>query len=290
MTRGEAGELPHPHRLPAAPLQEQHHPEGARGGERVDEQVEEHGAVAERAARHHADQHVPDVGDRRVREHPLEVAAGRSPTRLPMVMLSAASTHTSGAQSTGPRAARRGARARARRRPRPWTRWRSSTVTEVGAPWYTSAAHMWNGTEEILNPKPTSRRPKPITRSGSRAAPARHRGGDPVEVGGAGGAVHEGDPVQEEPGGEGPEQEVLERRLARLEAVAEEPGEHVQRDRHDLQPEEDHDQVAGGGHQHHARPRRRARGCRTRPTPSPAAARSPARAAGPARPPRRSPG
>ena len=28
-------------------------------------------------------------------------------------------------------------------------------VTEVGEPWYTSGAHMWKGTAEILNDKPT---------------------------------------------------------------------------------------------------------------------------------------
>ena len=28
-------------------------------------------------------------------------------------------------------------------------------VTDVGEPWYTSGAHIWNGTAEILNAKPT---------------------------------------------------------------------------------------------------------------------------------------
>ena len=40
-------------------------------------------------------------------------------------------------------------------------------VIVVGAPWYTSGAHMWNGTEEILNPKPTSMSPSPASTSGS---------------------------------------------------------------------------------------------------------------------------
>ena len=43
-----------------------------------------------------------------------------------------------------------------------------SAVTDVGAPSYTSGAHMWNGTDEILNPKPTSSRPRPIVISVSR--------------------------------------------------------------------------------------------------------------------------
>src|SRR3990172_9467464 len=47
-----------------------------------------------------------------------------------------------------------------------------SAVTLVGAPWYTSGAHMWNGTAEVLKPKPTSSRPSPIARSGSYPRPA----------------------------------------------------------------------------------------------------------------------
>jgi hypothetical protein len=40
-------------------------------------------------------------------------------------------------------------------------------VTLVGAPAYTSGAHMWNGTDAILKPKPTRRRANPIRRSAS---------------------------------------------------------------------------------------------------------------------------
>ena len=29
-------------------------------------------------------------------------------------------------------------------------------VTDVGAPWYTSGVHMWNGTAASLKPKPTA--------------------------------------------------------------------------------------------------------------------------------------
>ena len=32
-----------------------------------------------------------------------------------------------------------------------------NAVTSVGAPWYASGVHMWNGTAETLNAKPTSR-------------------------------------------------------------------------------------------------------------------------------------
>ncbi len=58
-------------------------------------------------------------------------------------------------------------------------------VTEVGAPSYTSGAHMWNGTEEILKPKPTSIMPRPTSTIGSAfrvaaAAAMRSRLVEPV--------------------------------------------------------------------------------------------------------------
>jgi len=39
-------------------------------------------------------------------------------------------------------------------------------VTGVGAPWYTSGVHMWNGTAATLNPKPTRISAAPINISG----------------------------------------------------------------------------------------------------------------------------
>ena len=41
-----------------------------------------------------------------------------------------------------------------------------NAVTGVGAPSYTSGAHMWNGTADTLNPKPTSSRAMPIPSMG----------------------------------------------------------------------------------------------------------------------------
>src|SRR2546421_7818339 len=38
-----------------------------------------------------------------------------------------------------------------------------NAVTGVGAPWYTSGVHMWNGTAATLKPRPTSNRAKPAT-------------------------------------------------------------------------------------------------------------------------------
>ena len=73
-----------------------------------------------------------------------------------------------------------------------------------------------------------------------------------VEPGAPCGAVEEGDPVEQEPGREGAEQEVLERRLVRADLLPEHADQHVDRHRHDLEREEDHDQVVGRGHEHHA--------------------------------------
>src|SRR5437773_12200230 len=42
-----------------------------------------------------------------------------------------------------------------------------NAVTAVGAPWYASGVHMWNGTAETLNAKPTASRPAAAKASGS---------------------------------------------------------------------------------------------------------------------------
>ena len=36
-----------------------------------------------------------------------------------------------------------------------------NAVTGVGAPWYTSGVHMWNGTAATLKPRPTSEQREP---------------------------------------------------------------------------------------------------------------------------------
>ncbi len=81
---------------------------------------------------------------------------------------------------------------------------------------------------------------------------AREELRDAGEVRGAGGAVDERDAVEEDGRREGAEQEVLEPGLLRGEALAVERGEHVQRDREDLERQEDGDEVVGRRHQHHA--------------------------------------
>src|SRR5438876_8283096 len=43
------------------------------------------------------------------------------------------------------------------------------TLIVVGDPWYTSGAHMWNGTTATLNPKPAMRKTSAMMRGGSMA-------------------------------------------------------------------------------------------------------------------------
>ena len=92
-------------------------------------------------------------------------------TTLPTVMLRTASPHMRTAQSGCTRLQARSTRRRAANAPalEPVA---MKAATDVGAPSYTSEAHMWKGTEEILKPKPTRRRAKPITSIGSRPPPA----------------------------------------------------------------------------------------------------------------------
>ena len=47
-----------------------------------------------------------------------------------------------------------------------------NAVTEVGAPSYTSGAHMWNGTDATLKANPTSSNPPPATSRGPGALPS----------------------------------------------------------------------------------------------------------------------
>ena len=42
-------------------------------------------------------------------------------------------------------------------------------VTVVGAPWYTSGVHMWNGAAETLNASPARIIAMPVAKSGSSA-------------------------------------------------------------------------------------------------------------------------
>ena len=88
-----------------------------------------------------------------------------------------------------------------------------------------------------------------------REAVRRDRTRDDVEPRAAGGAVDERDAVEQERARERAQQKVLDRGLARTRVAAQRPRQHVDRHRHDLEGEEDHDQVVGRRHERHARGR-----------------------------------
>ena len=83
--------------------------------------------------------------------------------------------------------------------------------------------------------------------------PVDRRRADVAEPHAAGGAVDQGQAVEEERRGEGAEQEVLDRRLLREQpAPAGQAADQVQRQAEHLERHEHDQQVVGGGEQHHA--------------------------------------
>ena len=92
----------------------------------------------------------------------------------------------------------------------------------------------------------------------------RHEGGCNQEVSGgditrnfadiqyAGRAVDQRDAVQQKGGGKGPQQKVLERGLRRPGIADQEAAKDIDCDGHDLQADEDGDEMVGGNHDHHA--------------------------------------
>ena len=124
-------------------------------------------------------------------------------------------------------------------------------VMGVGAPSYTSGAHMWNGTAAILKPMPATTRMTASTRRGSRFLPCQ-RGRDRAQVRRARQAVHERHAVEQDAERERAEQEILHRRFVRAPARLQESRQDVERDRHRLEADEERDQIGPAGHEHHA--------------------------------------
>jgi hypothetical protein len=112
-------------------------------------------------------------------------------------------------------------------------------VTGVGAPSYTSGD---------LESEADQQQAHPGQPQGGRLP----GGADAAEIRRAGGSVDEGDPVKEEARRKGAQEEVLEGRLVGSDAPAAEAGEHVDGDAHDLEAEEDGDQIRRTRHRHHA--------------------------------------
>ena len=64
--------------------------------------------------------------------------------------------------------------------------------------------------------------------------------------------VYQRKTVGQDPGAKRAEKDVFQRRFIRTLFAAQEPGQHVEAERHGLQPEEHHDQVNARGHEHHS--------------------------------------
>ncbi len=77
-------------------------------------------------------------------------------------------------------------------------------------------------------------------------------GGDGGDAGRAGGSEAEGDAVEEEGRGEAAEEEVLEGGFGGCRAAFAEAGEDVGGDGGDFEADEDHEELDGAGHEHHA--------------------------------------
>ena len=74
-------------------------------------------------------------------------------------------------------------------------------------------------------------------------------GANGIQLRGAGDPVDQRDAIEQKRGGEGAQQEILQRGFVVALVVAQIAGQDVGRDRGDLEPDEDHDQIVGGHHQ-----------------------------------------
>ena len=124
----------------------------------------------------------------------------------------------------------------------------TNMVTGVSAPSYTSGIHMWNGAAPSLNAMPVTTNTSPRTRM--RSVPVLRRRADTSEVQGPRRPVHHRHPVEQHPGGERPQHEVLHRRLGGDRRVAVEGDHRVEREREQLEPEV-HGEEIRSRHEHH---------------------------------------
>ena len=125
-----------------------------------------------------------------------------------------------------------------------------NAVTGVGAPWYTSGVHVWNGTAATLKPSPTSSSTMPgeqralleqrVLREERRAMPVSDV--EPVAP------YTSAMPYRKIADENAPSTKYLMPASCELRPAAVERREHVERDRQDLEREEHDDEVVGGGH------------------------------------------
>ena len=125
-----------------------------------------------------------------------------------------------------------------------------NAVTEVGAPWYTSGVHMWNGAAETLNARPARIIASPARRNASSVGSAV---GDLGEADLAGRAVDERGAEEEHRRAEAADDQVLEAGLERGGALGVERDEDVEAEREPLEPEEERHQVLGAHEEDHPR-------------------------------------
>ena len=122
---------------------------------------------------------------------------------------------------------------------------RRSALVDVGGP------HVERGRGDL---EQEAGREQQHSGHGHRVAQYRRVGGeiktDVGDVGGPGDTVDQGDAVEQEAGGEGAEQEILEASLVGAQLPTEQAGQDVKGDGEDLETEEDGHQVGPRGHPH----------------------------------------
>ena len=219
--------------------------------ERVHEQVEEHARRGSRIGRSQGQEEIPPVGDARVGQHPLHVGLhqrneirrdhgdrGKPPQDGEpggVRVVEGDQEDTRKGYEGGCLYRCRHERGHRRRR----------TLVDVGRPHV--EGHRRDLEREANHQERDGDRQQ--ARSGGTARDTR---GDDRNVGTARGAVGQRDSIEEEPRRERTQQEVFEPGLGRLAIAPVERGERVHGDRHDLESQEDDDQVARACHEHRA--------------------------------------
>ncbi len=130
-----------------------------------------------------------------------------------------------------------------------------SSVTAVGAPWYTSGTHMWYGTAPSLKAMPETTNTSPKSRIARLPPPRSTRVRDALDVERAGGAVDHRHAVEQHARGQRAQHEVLHRRLGGRVRPPVHRHHRVQRQRLQLEAEVEREEAVGRDHHHHAEQR-----------------------------------
>ena len=212
----------------------------------------------------HPHQDVAGVGDRRVRQHPLEVLAAQR--REVAVGHRDGRDHRDDPDPARPEHARRRVRPgqkrvqehlhHARRSWRASSRSRSrpppapAPLVCVGRPLV--ERHRRDLEPEAHQHEQDRHRPGHVARRGRRVPPVSEQLLDPVELGRAGHAVDQAQAEEEERRRHRAVDEILEPRLRRAPPGFFECRAEVQADRHRLERQEERDQLLRGGQEHHS--------------------------------------